>query len=300
MNKTFPAILIAFASGFFINRLISNRMVLDQEKVLPNEKCTDLVDAKTNLISLSQNEYLEYTKIKDLKLKYEKADELLGKVMLLFLADVGFRLQHNTPPEYVVTKSEVLPLQVSTESVIKPETEAVNHTLSDSKAAIALAGRSTQIKNLGTERQILQVLDEAIIENPKMEAAKGVSLSSRQARIIEGRYMGTVKFLDGKREKLSVIWDLAPDYSKNNLSGTFNLSIHGPGQNSESNGRGDIDNIVSLAEDREGFLVNGCGDRCYLQLYYNSRADQFYGNYYELLKGSQSKSARLGIVELRK
>ena len=56
-------------------------MVLDQEKVLPNEKCTDLVDAKTNLISLSQNEYLEYTKIKDLKLKYEKADELLQVIV---------------------------------------------------------------------------------------------------------------------------------------------------------------------------------------------------------------------------
>lgn len=104
--------------------------------------------------------------------------------MLLFLADVGFRVHKNTPLESVVTKAEALPPQVPAESIVKPA------------------------------EPIVQVLN-----------------------------------------KLS--------YSK-----------------------GDIDNIVSFAEDRDGFLVNGCGDRCYLQLYYNSRADQFYGNYYEIIKGS--------------
>lgn len=299
MNKILTSVLVAFALGFFSNRLVSNRAAIEQKKALPADKCTELADAKTNLISLSQNEYLEYTQIKDLKQKYEKADELLGKVMLLFLADVGFRVHKNAPLESVVTKAEALPPQVPAESIVK-SAELIKPSLVESKNPSVLAGRSSLIKNLGAEKQILQVLDEAIIENPKIAAAQGGSPSPKQAKLLEGRYIGTVKFLDSKRENLSVIWDLTPDYSKNTLHGTFNLSIHGPGQNSESNGRGDIDNIVSLAEDRDGFLVNGCGDRCYLQLYYNSRADQFYGNYYEIIKGSQSKSARLGVVELRK
>jgi len=300
LNKILLSALISFAIGFFTNRLISTRAVLDEDKALSLKRCDELADAKANLTSISKNEYLEYTKIKDLKQKYEKADELLGKIMLLFLADVGFRVHKSTPLEAVVIKAEALPSQVPPESINKPNTETVKPSRLEPKADSVLVGRSALIRNLGTEKQILHVLDEAIIENPKIEVAQGESLNLKQARLLEGRYTGTVKFLDGKREKLSVIWDLAPDYSKNNLSGTFNLSIHGPGQNSESNGRGDIDNIVSLAGDRDGFLVSGCGDRCYLQLYYNSRADQFYGNYYEILKGSQSKSARLGVVELRK
>jgi len=265
----------------------------DKTKNESSEKCEDFTSAKTNLISLSQKDYLEYTQIKDLKQKYEKADELLGKVMLLFLADVGFRAQKTVPFESFAPTAEVKPLPVVAESkmpVAAPE----------KRPATNLAGRSSTIKNLSNEKQVMDALDRAIIQDPKLEIAKGGAINRKQARQLEGRYVGLIKFLDGKRESLSVVWDLMPDYSKSGLSGTFNLGIHGPGQNSESNGRGDIDNIVSLAEDQNGFLVSACGDRCYLQLYYNSRADQFYGNYYEVLKGTPSKSARLGIVDLRK
>lgn len=293
MRKILISILIAFGLGFASSRLFSNKVVINPDQNLATAKCDDLTSAKTDLISLSKKDYIEYTQIKDLKKKYEKADELLGKVMLLFLADVGFRAQKTVPFESLVPTAEVKPLPIAAESntpVASPE----------KKPATNLAGRSSTIKNLGTEKQIQDALDRAIIEDPKLEVAKGGAIIRRQARRLEGRYTGLIKFLDGKRENLSVVWDLIPDYSKSGFSGVFNLGIHGPSQNSESNGRGDIDNIVSLAEDQNGFLVSACGDRCYLQLYYNSRSDQFYGNYYEVIKGAQSKSARLGIVELRK
>lgn len=217
--------------------------------------------------------------------------------MLLFLADVGFKIHNEVPTEPSLNKTDGPPSQSPPIAEIKAHSNIVEQP----QGATSLAGRSALLKTLNTEKQIQDVLDGAIIENPKMEIAKGGIPTQKQAKILEGKYLGYVRFLDDKRENLSVIWDLQPDYSKSRLSGMFHLSIHGPGQDSESNGRGDIDSIVSLAADKDGFLVNACGDRCYLQLYYNSSADEFFGNYYEMPKGSlSSKPARLGIIALKK
>lgn len=119
-----------------------------------------------------------------------------------------------------------------------------------------------------------------------------------QRRLLEGKYFGAVKFLDPKREGARVIWDLTPDYAKPELAGTFKLNIQGPGVDSEGVSRGTLDSIVSLAEDKDGFLITACGGNCYLQLYYNRPADQFFGNYYES-KDSKNFS-RTGYVELKK
>lgn len=291
MNKTIVSIIIAFVLGFVSNRIFSNRKNEVSEKDPIIEKCERLSEAQSNLLSISKNDYLEYLKIKDLKQKYEKADELLGKIMLLFLADMGFRAQ----------KSE--PIELPTAPQAASEVPLVNSVINEANTTVEkkssnLTDRSAFIRSLGNEKRIVDALDAVIIENPKIEVAQGNVPNRQQIKLLEGRYVGTVSFLEAKRGSLSVVWDLNPDYSKKGLSGTFSLSIHGPGTNSESNGRGDIDNIVSLAQDRNGFLVNGCGGSCYFQLYYNNRSDQFYGNYYEYPKGTTSKAERTGIVKL--
>ncbi|KYG64019.1 hypothetical protein AZI86_14525 [Bdellovibrio bacteriovorus] len=292
MTKILVPITIAFVVGFLSHRFLTGPQVVSIPTV--DAKCEDLSRAKSNLVALSQSEYLEYTKIKDLKEKYEKADELLGKVMLLFLADVGFKTIKSAAPELATSASPspaTTPPSVSTEKLV-PEP-------APSKPPINRAGRGGRIHYLNDERSIQEVLANTIIEDPKVSLAQGSALTRRQIRLLAGRYTGAVKFLDRKRGDLSVVWELSPDYSKRDFSGTFFLSIHGPGVNSDSRGRGNIDNIATLADDKEGFLVSACGDRCYLQLYYNSPSDQFYGNYYETAEGTK-KSVRSGTVELRK
>lgn len=289
MNKILISLAVAFSLGFVSSRIFSGKKESDHGK--ETVQCAELNEAKANLMSISQNEYLEYIKIKDLKQKYEKADELLGKIMLLFLADVGFRVQKSEPVEIATPASEMQAPVVANQPMTQtPATE--------DKKPTNLTDRSAFIRSLGNEKRIVDALENVVIENPKLEAAKGTTPSRRQIKLLEGRYVGTVSFFDTKRGSLSVIWDLVPDYSKKGLSGTFTLSIHGPGTNSESSGRGDIDSIVSLAQDPNGVIVNGCGGSCYMQLYYNTRSEQFYGNYYEVPKGTQGKAERVGIVKL--
>jgi hypothetical protein len=295
MTKNLVLILIAFVFGFFSSRFYFKNETPQQYQ--------NLKSAKDELISISQNEYIEYTQIKDLKLKYEKADELLGKVMLLFLADIGFKLKESAQIENPIADTEEILPPPKIQDTTEPEPAAVRPPQQkkiDTDTSSGLAGKSSVIKALQTEKQIREALDKAIIDNPKIESAKGQILSPKKGKIFEGRYSGDIKFLDGKRENLNVTWDLFPDQNKSEFSGTFTLAIHGPSKNSDTKGYGSIDNIVSLSEDENGYLVNGCGDSCYLQLYYNSAWDQFIGNYYEESKGAQKKFQRLGIVDLKK
>ena len=293
--------VVAFAVGFLSNRFLSSSTSSDTLNKSTSVQCANLEAAKSSLMSISQKEYLEYAQIKDLKEKYEKADEILGKVMLLFLADVGFKAQ-KIPLAESVSAGPMGPSPLTAAAILEnnKSNEATSLAVRSTPSSPGLVRKSVVINALQTQKQIRDELDKAIIENPKMETAKGQSPTQKQIRILEGRYNGTIKFLDTKRQNLSVTWELIPDYLKDGLSGTFNLNIHGPGTNSESSGHGSIDNIVSLAEDHEGFLVNGCGGRCYLQLYYNTPSDQFFGNYYDSPVDSNLKSTRSGLVELKK
>lgn len=51
-----------------------------------------MLDAREKLQLISETEYEEYLTLQSAKEKYEKADEMLGKMMLILIADIGIRL----------------------------------------------------------------------------------------------------------------------------------------------------------------------------------------------------------------
>ena len=114
---------------------------------------------------------------------------------------------------------------------------------------------------------------------------------------MEGLFTGYIRFLDTKREPVSVSWELRPDYSHNPVEGQFNLKLSGGETNSETSGTGEFSNISALADDRGGFIVESCGGKCYLQLY-STTAEQLVGNYYEAK--SAKNFDRVGYIEMRK
>jgi regulatory protein YycI of two-component signal transduction system YycFG len=64
-----------------------NSQITQLEKVV--EEQTILKDS---IISFTEKEFEQYLKLKDQKKRYQKADELFGKVMLLFLAELGLKI----------------------------------------------------------------------------------------------------------------------------------------------------------------------------------------------------------------
>lgn len=163
-----------------------------------------------------------------------------------------------------------------------------------------LKNKSVLIRNLKSQAQINEVLDKALIENPKVAVASGSPVEQQQMKIIEGTFIGEVKFFDKKREDRNLSWELVPNYREKPITTEFHLRIYGGGQgNSEASGKGELRHVSILAEDPYAYMVETCGGECYFQIYYNAVHDQFYGNYYESKNGSK-KFERVGLVNLRR
>lgn len=299
MSKThiFIALLVSFAAGFVAHILIGQTSKSQQEDISSFEQCQQLDQAKTNLMQISQHEYLQYTQIKDLKEKYEKADELLGKVMLLFLADVGFRMQKTEPP--VAAACDPIPAHVNTVNTtdkFSQESWPATQAAVTATSAIALVNKSALVRTLDSQEKIQQFLSENLIENPKKEFADYNPLTARQIQLLEGIYSGEINFFDKKKSPYTIFWNLFPE---KNGEGRYELRIEGDGTNNVTSGKGQFKNISTLSTDKNAFIIEACGDSCYMQLYYNAPFNQFFGSYYEK-KGNDRKFARTGLITLHK
>lgn len=76
-----PLIIILLSISFFVG-FISGYKVNDSH----------YSETKSKLQKLTENELDEYLKLKSLEEKYKKADEILGKAIMIFLADLGLRI----------------------------------------------------------------------------------------------------------------------------------------------------------------------------------------------------------------
>lgn len=301
MIKNILLVLGAFVVGFLVNKNLKPSASTENPI-----QCENLSAAKNDLISISQNEYHEYTQIKDLKQKYEKADELLGKVMLLFLADMGFKISKIPLSELEVGTAAPENVTSSVEASKAVESTPVVDTAAEVRPAIAvqaqksLEGKSTLIRNLKSEAQIKEALDKALIDNVKATVASGNPVGQQQMKVIEGSFAGEIKFFDKKREARNLTWSLVANYHEKPITTEFRLRMYGGGEgNSEASGRGELRHVSMLEEDPYAFMVETCGGSCYFQLYYNAIYDQFFGNYYESKKGDK-KFERIGLVNLRR
>jgi len=73
-----------------------------------------LEDAKRKFEALAQVDYEDYLKLKTDAEKYKKADEILGKIMAVFIADLGIHFKEKasvSPTPSIATSAPVLPVK---------------------------------------------------------------------------------------------------------------------------------------------------------------------------------------------
>ena len=98
MKRTFSLSLLAvfilgFAAGYFA-RTQNQKFVLVTQPVTPQE-----VLATNKLQALTDKEIAEYYELKNDAEKLNKADEILAKMMTIFLHDLGIRISRKTLDE---------------------------------------------------------------------------------------------------------------------------------------------------------------------------------------------------------
>ncbi len=123
------AVGIAFLSGY---RMGLDTKIADKQPGLSGE-----------FAQISQRELQEYMQLKDDKAKYEKANEILGRVMMLFIADMGLRVGNPDFNILDVAQSPRPPMLASPPIHAAPEPAVKEPALRADKAPAAMKERTT-------------------------------------------------------------------------------------------------------------------------------------------------------------
>ncbi|MGZ3709775.1 MAG: hypothetical protein ACXVBC_12720, partial [Bdellovibrionota bacterium] len=87
------------------------------------------LSVRTHLSALTEKELAEYYELKDLRAKYEKADELLGKMLLVLIADLSLPVPPDRLAQIQTSAAGRHPAPAASESPApSPATTLVPHS----------------------------------------------------------------------------------------------------------------------------------------------------------------------------
>lgn len=280
---------VGLVLGFGISQTFSKKEILQTS----NDEKISALD------QISKTDYQDYLRIKDADEKLKKADEILGKVMVLFLADLSLHIgQQKTIP---VSASKV-------ENVAKPETmdssAAVKTAPAVMESAHPLTALPTKVFNdkkitqSATMKEALSYLKEVEVKDLKSVLSEVSKVTSEQNLLLQGHYVGVVTF-DDNTEPWRIEWDVNSEFRDGQLKGQSEIRLSNSKKVfSRSGGQGDIKDFSAWAKDSQAILVNSYGDDGYIQLYYLSHLNKFVGNYY--LKDKSGSFRKTGTTFLEK
>jgi hypothetical protein len=285
-------VIAGFAAGLFFGQSGTREKAVEaKEPVLSTPtptvaSCAELEKFKSDLKGISPEEIRQYLKTQDADQKLRKADEILGKIMQLLVAQVGYRLQNEDLHQFgkIPEKIDTQPAPAAKEaSVTKPSPVSapprrplfrVNNVQSEEQARIALrelgADYSTRLQQAGR-------------------------LSPQQVQDLNGSFEGTM-VLDRDQKVNRVQMTFNAELTQNSLRGDWSLEMFDENQKSRgrSRGRGDLSRDFT-GDANEVFIE--FNRSYYFQLVYFPKLDQWIGNY---LDGERGVYRKIGSAILRR
>lgn len=285
MNKYIVGILILVAASF-----ASFKVGQKSVKAPEHDETAAEEKVKANLVELTRADFEEYQKLKTLEERYQKADEILGKVVTLFLADLGLRLGYKPTPlaqlqnscapcANPVNQPPPAPLPVAT--VAAAATPAPNP-----HANPAWRSLEVRIANERDPDQALETLRRMEIPDIMSTLQGSKDLRMREALEVEGHFMGDIRFFNRKVHKSdwSIEWQVGLKRgSKVNGEGFIRITDKADGKQLSRTGfdSGSLKDFQKPDGGR-GLIVDVYGNDGYIQIYQlGGSNDMWVGNFYE-------------------
>jgi hypothetical protein len=204
MKKTLLLILI-FSAGFLVGKLTSTPKTTTIESQLPD------IEKKAFLIA--DKELRNYALAVEARDKLKAADELYGKILLLFLADLNLRL--DLPQEPKETKwSEPIVSSIDTDKTSVPrEGELEPSPFSQLKKTTHELREKFEQMEMKSEKQ-KHLSDLKKVENYKL--AKYSSKITKEVKKMLGEFKGNLKLESGKNKGKIHTIHLIFDFVMNN------------------------------------------------------------------------------------
>lgn len=239
------------------------------------------------LQSLAEVDFEDYYRLKTMEEKYVKADEILGKIMVIFLADLGLRVsreaQEASQNKAVLSerssattlpKANAFPTPASLTPAPEPEKQELKR----------LARLEEQLLNARDERSVEGFLRRVKIDDLEsaLKSTSGFTNRGDLLGSLNGGFEGRsrVRF-GGKSEDWYLHLEVAAAMQKGNLAGKVRTRLLKDGKVfSDSHNNGDKIEVFREFMGSSAALLTKVNDKIYLQLYYLKEIDQLAANVY--------------------
>ena len=296
----FALISMAFVFGYYLGSYGNHRDRIGRPSSLETETEASLVQEKMRALSrvtdqfvkFSESDISDYLKLKSEKDRYSKAEEILGKIMLLFLVDLGIK----TSGEQMVfaqsvsqgrkRKDMVAPVDLIESDEVAPNSlESTSHQpanqLKSSSEAKSILEAEKQLNELRSESEIETFLKSVSLGNLFDSLKNAHEIDSEQIRELRGTFSGELVFDSPGQEK----WDVRLVFSGRKESGTLvgksKVELAKNGKIfSSSRSNGNLSNLKPLPNGQRGVLIEILGGEGFFQLYSVPQLQKLIGLYY--------------------
>lgn len=257
---------------------------------------------KEELIELTRADFEEYQKLKTLEERYQKADEILGKVVTIFLADLGLRLGYKP-----VAKGELAnscsPAPVPNCPISPPSQAITTETPRPTpKQTPAWLRDELRVANAANDVDALRDLKKMEIPDFFSAVQSAQPISTQDALAVDGKFAGEINFFDRKENKSDwlIEWEVHLQ-SATSLKGPMLIALTNKNTGkvfSRSRGTTLGKDFMKIPGSR-GLLINVYGDDGYIQIYPFDNKNTWLGNYYGKVKLGTYKmtgQVRLGRI----
>ncbi len=278
---------------------------------------------KERFEKIGQVDIEEYLKLKNEKARFEKADEIMGKILMLMLYDMGLRgseAQLGKLKSRVVDRAAAPDLNAPSSGspggapAVSPDENRTSN--SGKKTAVGSAEKPpantdrrdqfAKIKDIDRADQIDDFLKSAEIPDFFGALRGGTPLSEAQLEQLNGTFAGRAVFDDPKLVPWDVQMYFNAQMQNGEIFGEFDVQLKKNGKQFSRTRSGrkrgqkpiKLDHFMGLEGDGQSLIINAQGDDGYFQLYYFPRLTEFHGLVY--LKKSLGVFERRGVVQLRR
>lgn len=239
----------------------------------------------------------EYLALREQKAKFEKADEILGKMMLIFLADLGFkassekhklavRMANGQGRTDSAGAPPAVPAAPAEASAALAAGEGLKPTASgEQNGAREFITREKELDEVRNEAQAKEFLDKVAVDELFPELKTATRMRPEQFREVNGTFSGKIIFADSTKPIWDIEMTLDGVFRDDAIPGSIDIKMFKPGETkpfSHSRGKGDdVKNYQSFSGDSQAILINVYGDDGYLQVYAPKALGHLIANYYD-------------------
>jgi hypothetical protein len=277
-------------------------------QILAEPSVSQSESIKEKFQRLTDQEIQEYYLLKNEQEKYRKADEILGKIVLLLLQDLGVRVSESMQKAAQEPTTQRPDSQLNQENsnqapVVQVESSAPSKVLSQASSPVnPWVQNEKKLSEVSSPTEVAEYLNQVKIDNfeDSLKQSKSFTNTNQNLSDLTGRYKGAAQVvIRGKNTTWDIEMNLEANMRGAVLRGLSHILISENGKTfSNSKDRGEVMNLREFSGGSQATLIRA-SPSINFQTYYIKSREAMIGNIYQLNK-TTIQYEYVGTFELRR